>query len=357
MSPDSRAAKRLIPWLLLALCATITGCSTARQARRAPAAAPNESTRVSLPPYVIEPPDTLQIDAVNLIPKPPYRVEPLDVLAIQVVDRATREPPLPKEPVSGLYTVTTDGTVDLGFSYKAVKLVGLTLEEARRALDSHFGKRFKGPFDVTVELAQSRAMQQIRGEHLVRPDGTVGLGTYGEVHVDGLTLAEARQAIEAHLGQFLLNPQISIDVIGYNSKVYYVVADLAGNGAQVYRLPITGKETVLDAIAQVNGLSPVSSKHNIWVARPNHCRTKKHECSKLPVDWDGITQCGRTESNYQILPGDRVYVQGSRLVRADTWLARAIAPIERVLGVALLGASTVQTFENNNNGNNGGFFP
>src|SRR5579871_3422681 len=43
---------------------------------------PKELNKVSLPPYVIETPDILLIDAIRIIPLPPYRVEPLDVLYI-----------------------------------------------------------------------------------------------------------------------------------------------------------------------------------------------------------------------------------------------------------------------------------
>ena len=35
--------------------------------------APTEKDKTSLPTYVIEPPDTLLIDAVKLVPKPPTR--------------------------------------------------------------------------------------------------------------------------------------------------------------------------------------------------------------------------------------------------------------------------------------------
>ena len=56
-------------------------------------------------------------------------------------------------------------------------------------------------------------------------------------------------------------------MFAYNSKVYYVITEGAGQGDLVARLPITGNETVLDAISQINGLSRLSSK-NIWIARP-----------------------------------------------------------------------------------------
>jgi hypothetical protein len=137
----------------------------------------------------------------------------------------------------------------------------------------------------------------------------------------------------------------SVDVLAYNSKVYYVITDLAGNGDQVTRLPITGNETVLDAISLnavrpgVNGLSPVSSKHHIWVARPD-CHG--HE-QILPVNWPGISQHAETATNYQILPGDRVFVKADTLRSTYTTVDKVLAPIERIFGVTLLGSETVNS--------------
>ena len=44
--------------------------------------------------------------------------------------------------------------------------------------------------------------------------------------------------------------------------------DTAGTGEQVVRLPVTGNETVLDAVASLNGLSPVANRCRIYVVRP-----------------------------------------------------------------------------------------
>ena len=63
----------------------------------------------------------------------------------------------------------------------------------------------------------------ITGPHMVGPDGTVTLGSYGSVRVVGMTIAQTKSAIEKHLEQFLEEPEVSVDVIAYNSKVYYVV--------------------------------------------------------------------------------------------------------------------------------------
>jgi polysaccharide biosynthesis/export protein len=296
----------------------------------------SEFARAPQPPYVIDVPDILLIDALRVIPKPPYHVQPLDSLLIQATNV------LPAEPIAGVYGVEPDGTVKLGLSYGSVTVLGLTIEEARRAVDKQLKDAGYANSEVRVTMAQSRGLQQIRGEHLVRPDGTVGLGTYGSVFVAGLTLDQARAAIEAHLSRWLLDPEVSVDVFAYNSKAYYIVTDGGGYGEQVYRLPSTGNETVLDAMSLINGLPAVASKSRVWVARPVQAEHPFYKV--LPVDWQTITRGGGMSStNYQLLPGDRIYVAADPLVTLDTRLARVIAPLERVFGITLLGSATVHS--------------
>jgi polysaccharide export outer membrane protein len=302
---------------------------------------------MSLPDYVIEPPDVLRIDAVRVVPRPPYRVQPLDALNLQVTGA------LEDAPINGVYVVDPDGKINLGFSYGTVTIVDMTLEETKAAIEKHLKQSLKAGYQVTVSLAQSRALQIIRGEHLVGQDGKITLGIYGSVRVVGMTLDEARAAIEAHLGRFLQRPEIGLDVVGYNSKVYYVVTDGGGVGEQVYRLPVTGNETVLDAVGSVFGLPPVSSQTRIWVARP--APGDAENLQVLPVDWRAVVQGGSTRTNYQVLPGDRVYVAALPLIRVDNFLARFFSPFERVLGITLLGSSTVNSISGRNSGGGRGF--
>ena len=300
---------------------------------------PHELAQVSLPTYVIDAPDVLVIDAVRLIPKPPYRVNPLDVLGIHVTNT------LPDAPIAGIYNVDPDGTLNLGFTYGNVQVEGMTLKEAKAAVNDHLLlDKLKPPFDVTVVLAESRGLQQVRGQHLVRPDGTVGLGVYGSVSVEGKTIEDAKAAIEEHLSQFVLKPEISLDVAGFNSKVYYVVTDGAGNGEQVARFPMTGKTTVLDALSQVNGLSPVSSKHCVYLVRPTPAACCNGTEEVFKVEWNNVVRRGCVATNYQVLPGDRIYLYAAPLITTDTYVARFLSPFERLFGAVGLGNSTVRQF-------------
>jgi polysaccharide export outer membrane protein len=328
------------------MCLALAGCvSTAPRNEVVPAPVPKELNKVSLPTYVIEPPDILLVDAVRVIPKSPYKIAPLDALVIQV-DKV-----LPTAPIAGIYTVDPDGTINLGIDYKSVKVTGMSLDDAKNALETHLkGLGYKDAKAV-VSLGQSGIFEQIRGEHLVRPDGTVGLGTYGNVYVSGRTITEAKRAIDAHLASYLEQPDVGVDVYAYNSKFYYVVTDGGGFGEQVARFPITGNETVLDAVSQVYGLPAVASK-KIWVARPS----PGDVCSDqvMPVDWCAITRMGSTATNYQVLPGDRIYVKADTLLTLDATLTKVLNPIERLFGVTLLGNSVVRSFGPRNNGTGGG---
>jgi polysaccharide export outer membrane protein len=295
-----------------------------------------------MPNYVIEAPDILLIDALRIVPKPPYKIDALDALLITATNT------LPNEPIGGLYVVDPDGTVNLGLSYGTARVIGLTIPQAREEILRVLRVKLRDP-EVNVSLGYARGQQLIRGDHLVRPDGTVSLGLYGSVRVTGLTLPEAKAAIEAQLSQYLEKPEVAIDVLAYNSKVFYVIYDLGANGATVARLPITGNDTVLDAVAALTGLSAIAAKHHIWVARP---APACNECDQvLPVDWNGIVCRGETATNYQLLPGDRLYVQADTFVTLDARLARFLAPFERIFGFILLGNGTVRALGGQNNGN------
>lgn len=233
------------------------------------------------------------------------------------------------------------------------------------------------PPDLLLIQASDRvtlSLQRIEGQHLVAPDGTINLGIYGTVRVAGFTLAQVADAVAARLLEVmpglaatlkpdsddkkkpdykaawqkdfstieLIKKELQVDVLSYNSKYYYVITDGGGYGQQVYPFLITGNETVLDALARVNGLPAVASKKKIWVARA----TRPGQPPKIiPVDWCGVAQRGEALTNIQLFPGDRVFVQSDAWIRLDTWLAKRLSPYLRGVGATLLTASTVNTIK------------
>jgi protein involved in polysaccharide export with SLBB domain len=263
-----------------------------------PAVPPTELTKISLPKYQIAPPDILLIQGVRLNPNDNYQLAPQDSIQLVTTDLGFAKR------VSGRYTIDRDGTINLGSDFGSINVAGMNFGSAKKAIAKQI-KSVLNKSDVSLTFTL-HLKQAIGGEHLVGPDGHVNLGTYGEVYLAGMTIEAATQTIEKHLGEFFVKPSVCVDVFAYNSHFYYIVTKSDGQiGDSVIRIPITGNETVLDAIAQVGGLTQLSDK-SIWICRPGPNGMSENQI--LPVDWNAITHGASTSTNYQILPGDRVFV-------------------------------------------------
>lgn len=333
----------LLPCLMGGICAAGLGCGGRGASCPQEAPLPRELRMTTHPPYHIEPPDILLITTLRVVPKPPYHVGPLDGLIIQA------EGTVKEKEIWNMYIVDPSGNVNLGIGNGTVQVDGMTIEEAQDAVQNHLSKILKD-VKVHVSLGQSRAMQQITGPHLVRQDGTVSMGNYGSVYIANMTIDDARKAIEDHLAQYVLKPEISLDVYVYNSKWYYLIMDRAGMGQTVLRMPITGRETVLDALSNMMGTWFLSSNRYMWLARPNGQDPTKFQI--FPIDWPAITKGGSPFTNYQLLPGDRLYVQSNPYMRASIRINQFFSPLQNtmntLMGLTLLGNSGVAGIEGTN---------
>lgn len=94
---------------------------------------------------------------------------------------------------------------------------------------------------------------------------------------------------------------VNVRLSNPSSAVYYVLGEVNAPGS----FPLVGRETVLDAIVAAGGLTDRASPCNIILARPtppSGCRIVLNVCYRH------IVQLGDTSTNFQIMPGDRIYV-------------------------------------------------
>ncbi|HEY2157357.1 MAG TPA: polysaccharide biosynthesis/export family protein, partial [Isosphaeraceae bacterium] len=215
---------------------------------------------------------------------------------------------------------------------------------------------------LLVEVLEALPGRPIQGERLVRPDGKVSLGFYGEIYVAGLTTTEIKEKVVLHLRKFLndeilglieIDPstrkpkyvdpkdsnRVFVDVTAYNSKNYYVQGDVAQPG----KLPITGNETVLDAINYAGGLIATAAPTNIRLVRP----APPGACCEqvLPVNLAAIISAGDPTTNYQLMPGDRLVVYRDPIIRGTIFIDRLAAPFQTVLNSMLQYGFTARTIK------------
>jgi polysaccharide export outer membrane protein len=146
----------------------------------------------------------------------------------------------------------------------------------------------------------------------VQQDGMIDLGFVGDVSVVGLTLEEIEMHIASQLtaaamqqNQKIEQPyRVSVRLTNSQSKFYYVMGAVTTQG----RVAIRGNETVLEAILQA-GLKSNSLPEKAYLVRPH---PPGEPDQVLKIDWCGIRERGDTLTNYQLFPGDRVIVPGTK---------------------------------------------
>lgn len=167
------------------------------------------------------------------------------------------------------------------------------------------------PGDVLlVQPADLDAPLRLPPDQTVLADGTIDLGVYGRPVAAGKTLPQ----IEAEVKQIVHAREkgkdataVTVRLIGRNSKVYYVLGEVNAPGA----FPINGRETVLDGIIAAGGITRRASEQNVVLSRP----TPPDGCRVVfPVCYTNIVQLGDTTTNYQLQPGDRIFVPGKGML-------------------------------------------
>lgn len=157
---------------------------------------------------------------------------------------------------------------------------------------------------LLIQPADPDSNIHIPADQPILPDGTINLGHYGRLVVAGRSVDQIESMIRAAIAVQVKNAgPIVVRLATRQSKVYYVLGAVNSPGA----FPLAGRETVLDAILAAGGLTDHASRERIILSRP----TPPDSCRiVLPVCYRQIVQLGDTSTNYQVLPGDRIYVPG-----------------------------------------------
>jgi polysaccharide export outer membrane protein len=136
----------------------------------------------------------------------------------------------------------------------------------------------------------------------VRPDGKISLPLIGDIVVEGLTVAQVKQDLEARLKEFKESPNVSVVVQQVNSYGIYVLGEVAKPG----RYQMKTFTTVLQAISTAGGFTPYAAKNKMFVLRKSSNAGTE---TRIDVSYDDIISGGGNVSqNILLIPGDTVVV-------------------------------------------------
>lgn len=160
----------------------------------------------------------------------------------------------------------------------------------------------------------------------IRPDGMISFENIGEIKAAGKTPAQLAEDIRSKISMSLYeltgdNP-IDVRVIAYQSKSYYVLGQVYSSGAKDY----TGRETVLDAVAQARLLAG-AWEQRIQVIRPS---ANPNVSPKIfEVNADKMMAHGDTGKNVLLEEGDIVYAPPTVLASIGLVLEELLSPVGR----------------------------
>lgn len=158
---------------------------------------------------------------------------------------------------------------------------------------------------------------------LVRADGKVVLRLLGEVEVAGLPTEEIAEKLKAQLSRYYVDPEVVVEVRGYNSQFYYVFGEVDSPGPKRF----TGRDTLLMALAQAKP-TYLAWRSQIRVTRPAADRT---ESRTIVVDLDRMLRTGDVSMNVLLQEGDIVEVPPTPLAWVGHRVRELLYPIEPAL--------------------------
>jgi polysaccharide export outer membrane protein len=133
----------------------------------------------------------------------------------------------------------------------------------------------------------------------VRPDGKISLPLVNDIQAAGLTPMELGKEIHDRLQKVIEEPQVTVVVTSVNSRLVYMVGEVARPGS----FSLLPKMTVLQALSAAGGLSQFADSKNIYVLR-----TVNDKPRRIPFNYKEALKGEHPEQNIELMPGDTIVV-------------------------------------------------
>lgn len=111
------------------------------------------------------------------------------------------------------------------------------------------------------DLSSTRASSD--SAYTVRPDGKVNFPLVGEIDTKGLTIFEFTQLLTNELSEYIVNPQITVNVAKLGTTRVYVLGEVRNQGMH----ELVKSHRVLDALGAAGGFTQKTAKKDIYLIR------------------------------------------------------------------------------------------
>lgn len=177
-----------------------------------------------------------------------------------------------------------------------------------------------GPGDVIKVFVFGHP--ELSGELVVNPAGNIPFLLIGDVMAEGLTEEELETVLTENLSRYIIEPNVSVTIIGYNSKKVYILGEVNRPG----EYPIGGSVISLREAILKAGLPTTSAalrRVQIITPQPTKPIIKIVNLSK-------ILHKGELKEDINLHAGDIVYIPSNIPTKIGNILDKISAPITKI---------------------------
>lgn len=144
----------------------------------------------------------------------------------------------------------------------------------------------------------------------INDKGILTLPLIGPIDVNGLSTSQIGKRVADALlkGQFLVNPEVSVEVIQLRSQMVSVLGEVSRPG----RYPIPGHLSVLELLATAGGLTAQADQQVTLLRRESDSGKPESEV-RIPILLGETSTTARTPLDVELVNGDVVYVNKKKL--------------------------------------------
>ena len=153
------------------------------------------------------------------------------------------------------------------------------------------------PGDKVLIMVEGQA--RLSGERTLLPDGSIPQPLVGPIAAEGQTPAQVAQALRARLSKFFQNPVVAVHLVQMRPIMVSATGEVETSGP----LKLTEKRSLLEAIAQVGGLTEFADRDSIYVVRRNP------QLMRIRFRYDDLVTPNVPSTHFHLRDGDVIVVE------------------------------------------------
>ncbi|MBQ9256351.1 MAG: polysaccharide biosynthesis/export family protein [Acidaminococcaceae bacterium] len=157
-----------------------------------------------------------------------------------------------------------------------------------------------GPPDISSTRANNDSA------YTVRPDGKLNFPLVGEIDVNGMTVFEFTQLLTKELSEYIINPNITVNVAKLGTTRVFVMGEVNRQG--MYEL--TKSHRVLDALGAAGGFTQKAAKKDVYLVR----NAGKPEEIVQKLNINNFLRKGDVTQNLVLHEGDCLYLTSNHKI-------------------------------------------